>query len=175
MYPSGVTGYQDPLSLKAFFSHPSVSFSSSINLVAKVQIFIKLVMYVLSHGCLLSFYKVFFHLHTWFYLSCVWLKMSLWIFPCIPRCFHLLHDGTTNFHSCINTSFLTSFFLNWYSLSSWKVLHQWCHCIRHIIFHLELSLLVLRNKPHSSFLIADYVCDLSYKSNSFAWLETFHK
>ena len=26
---------------------------------------------VLSHGCLLSSYKAFFHLHTWFYLSCV--------------------------------------------------------------------------------------------------------
>ena len=48
-----------------------MSLSSSINLVAKVQIFIKILMYVLSHGCLLSSYKVFFHLHTWFCLSCV--------------------------------------------------------------------------------------------------------
>ena len=54
-----------------FFLHPSTSLSSFINLVAKVQIFIKLLMYVLSHGCLLSSYKVFFHLHTWFCLSCV--------------------------------------------------------------------------------------------------------
>ena len=71
MYPYRVTGYQDPLSLKVFFSHPSVNLSSFINLVAKVQIFIKLFMYVLSHGCLLRSYKVFFHLHTWFCLSCV--------------------------------------------------------------------------------------------------------
>ena len=74
MYPSRVTGYQDPLSLKAFL-HPSVSLSSSIGFhlqpVAKVKILIKLLMYVLSHGCLLSSYKVFFHLHTWFCLSCV--------------------------------------------------------------------------------------------------------
>ena len=28
-------------------------------------------MYVLSHGCLLSSYKAFFHLHTWFFPSCV--------------------------------------------------------------------------------------------------------
>ena len=48
-----------------FFSHPSVSLSSFINLVAKVTIFVKLIMYVLSHGCLLNSYKAFFHLHTW--------------------------------------------------------------------------------------------------------------
>ena len=71
MYPSRITGYQYPLSLKAFFSHPSVSLSSFINLVAKVHIFIKLLMYVLSHGCLLSSYKALFHFHTWFCLSCV--------------------------------------------------------------------------------------------------------
>ena len=48
-----------------------MSLSSFINLVAKIQIFIKLLMYVLSHGCLLSSYKAFFHLHTWLCLSCV--------------------------------------------------------------------------------------------------------
>ena len=31
----------------------------------------KLLMYVLSHGCLLSSYKAFFNSHTWFCLSCV--------------------------------------------------------------------------------------------------------
>ena len=31
----------------------------------------KLLMYMLSHGCLLSSYKAFFHLHTWVCLSCV--------------------------------------------------------------------------------------------------------
>ena len=73
MYPSRITGYQDPLSwtFQKFISHPSVSLSSYINLVAKVQIFIKLLMYVLSHGYLLKSYKVFFHLHPWFFLSCV--------------------------------------------------------------------------------------------------------
>ena len=70
MYPSRVTGYQDPLSLKSFL-HPSMSLSSFINLVAMVKIFIKLIMYVLSHGCLLNLYKAFFHLHTWVFLSCV--------------------------------------------------------------------------------------------------------
>ena len=33
-------------------------------------------MYVLSYGCLLSSYKAFFHLHTWFFLSCVFLVVS---------------------------------------------------------------------------------------------------
>ena len=60
-------------------------------------------------------------------------------------------------------------------LHSLKVLHQWCHCIRHIILHLELSSLVLRNKSHPSLLVGNYVCDLSYKSNAFVWLETFQK
>ena len=31
----------------------------------------KLLMYVLSHGCLLSLYNSFFNLHTWVFLSCV--------------------------------------------------------------------------------------------------------
>ena len=70
MYPSRVVGYQVPLSLKAFFSNPYVSLSSFIKLVAKVKIFIKLIMYVLSHGCLLNLYKAFFHLHTWLCMSC---------------------------------------------------------------------------------------------------------
>ena len=70
MYPSRVTGYQDTLCLKEFL-HPSMSLSSFINLVAKLKIFIKLIMYVLSHGCLLNSYKELFHLHTWFCVSCV--------------------------------------------------------------------------------------------------------
>ena len=61
MCPSRIIKYQDPL------------YTFIFNLVAKVQIFIKLLMYVLSHGFLLSSYKAFFHLHTWFFLSCVFL------------------------------------------------------------------------------------------------------
>ena len=37
---------------------------------------------------------------------------------------------------------------------------------RHLFFGTSL---------HSSFLVGNYVCDLSYKSNAFVWLETFHK
>ena len=77
MYPSRITGYQDPLSwtFQKFFLHPFVSLSSSIGFhlqpVAKVKIFIKLLIHALSHGCLLSSYKAFFHFHTWFFLSCL--------------------------------------------------------------------------------------------------------
>ena len=44
-----------------------------------------------------------------------------------------------------------------------------------LFFIFELSSLVLWNKFHSSLLVGDYVRDLSYKSNAFVWLETFHK
>ena len=77
MYPYRITGYQDPLSwsFQKFFLHPFVSLSSSIGFhlqpVAKVKIFIKLLIHALSHGCLLSSYKAFFHLQTWFCLLCV--------------------------------------------------------------------------------------------------------
>ena len=103
-------------------------------------------------------------------------SLMLWIFLCIPRCFHLLHDGTMNFSSswyCV----LTSFLLNWSSLSSWRLegsatmmsLHSsYCslslNC-RHFFFGTSL---------HSSLFVGDYVCDLSYKSNAII-LETFHK
>ena len=72
MYPYKITRYQDPLSwlFQKFFSNPSVSLPSSINLVAKVHIFIKLIMYVLFHGCLWNSYKAFFHFHTWLCMSC---------------------------------------------------------------------------------------------------------
>ena len=46
---------------------------------------------------------------------------------------------------------------SWYYFSSWTIVT--CS----------------RNKSHSSLLVGNYVCDLSYKSNAFVWLETFHK
>ena len=71
---------------------------------------------------------------------------------------------------------LTSFFLNWSSLSSWWLegsasmmsLHSSYYSLslncRHLFFGTSL---------HSSLLVGDYVCDLSYKSNAFVWLEHF--
>ena len=128
MYPSRVTRYQYHLSLKAFFSHPSVTLSSFINLVSKVHIFIKILMYVLSHGCLLSSYKAFFHLHTWFFLSCdftssgcnclfVFYVFFLWEDFCYEYCL-VSHDGTCR--------------------SVWKILHT------------SLQVSILHPRHHSS-------------------------
>ena len=95
------------------------------------------------------------------------LFLVLRILPCIPWCFHLLHDRTTNFPLGLDTTSYTSFLLNWSFLYYFLLLHWWCRCIRHIILHLELSLLVLRNKSHPCLLVGDCVCDLSYKENAF--------
>ena len=78
-----------------FFSHPSVSLSSFINLVAKVNIFIKLIMYVCFNSyCLQMSLRSLCLL----FMRSIMLRILL----CIPQCFHLLHDGTTNFPSCID-------------------------------------------------------------------------
>ena len=97
-------------------------------------------------------------------------SLVLLILPCIPRCFHLLHDGTMNFSSGLNNA-------PWHHSSS-----TGRFCINDVtafvilFFIFELSSLVLWNKLHFSLLIHDYVCDLSYKSNVLVvWLETFHK
>ena len=50
---------------------PSSVYTCIFNLVARVKIFIKLIMYVLSHGYLLNSYKALFYFPTWFCLSCV--------------------------------------------------------------------------------------------------------
>ena len=155
------------------------------NLVAKVQIFIKLLMYVLSHGCLLISYKDFFNSSYHVYFQ--WLQMSLRILclismrslvlrilSCIPKCFHLLHDGATNFPSRIDTASQTSLFLTFFiagrfcinDVTTFVILFFILNCC-HLFFRTSLIILCL--------LVGDYVCDLSYKSNAFVWLETFHK
>ena len=53
-------------------------------------------------------------------------SLVLQILPCVPQCFHLLHDGTTNFSSGIDTATQTSFFLNWSFLFSWLLLGRFC-------------------------------------------------
>ena len=121
MYPSGSLDtkilYLEPF--QKFFSHPSVSLSSSIGFHPQpcskglrsslLYVISKLLIYVLSHGCLLSLYKALFNLHKSLIVMCLdfqWLQMSLRslcllfvrslvlrIFPCILRCCHLLHVG----------------------------------------------------------------------------------
>ena len=158
-----------------------MSLSSFINLVAKVQIFIKLLMYVLSHGCLLSSYKAFFHLHTWFYLSCVSTPTGYkclfvvyaffsWEASCYESCL-VSHDVSIYWMMELQTSLHVSilhprhhssrtFLLGYFFMSRRFCINDVATFV-FIILHLELSSLVLRNKSHSSFLIGDYVCNLS--------------
>ena len=104
-------------------------------------------MYLLSHGCLLSSYKAFFS----------------WEVSCYES-YLVSHDVFIYCMMELRTSFQVS------------ILHPRHHFSFWIIrVNLELSSLVLQNKSHSSLLAGDYVCDLSYNSNAFVWLETFHK
>ena len=142
-------------------------------------------MYVLSHGCLLNSYKAFFHLHTWLCMSCDFTSISCkcffvdyafssWEASCYESCF-VSHDVSiycmmelwTSLQVSIirpdiilleleGSASMMSLHLSYYSLS-WNC--------RHLFFRTSL---------HSSLLVGDYVCDLSYKSNAII-LETFHK
>ena len=142
MYPSRVTGYQDPLSLKAFFSHTSVNLSSFINLVAKVKIFIKLIMYVISHGCLLNSYKAFFHLHTWFFLSCVSTMTSY-------KCLFIVY-GFFSWEALCYKSCLVS-----HNVSIYCMMELWTF----------LHVLILHPRHHSSWTVFPFFLV------SFSWME----
>ena len=164
MYPSRVIGYQDPLSwtfskvllapiCELVILYQPCSTGWDLHQAPHVSV-IPWVSYELVQG-FLSFSHMIFPV-MWLHFQ--WLQMSLrslcllfvrslvlQILLCIPRCFHLLHDGTELlFRSRYYAQ--TSFFLNWSSwllLHSWNILHQWRHYIHHIILHLELSSLVL--------------------------------
>ena len=105
-------------------------------------------------------------------------SLVLRILLCIPRCFHLLHDGTMNFSSCLDTA-------PWHH-SSWTDLLGYffiagIFCINDVtafiilFFILNCCHLFFGTSLHSSLLVGDYVCDLSYKSNLVVWLETILK
>ena len=108
-------------------------------------------------------------------------SLMLQILLCIPRCFHLLHDGIMNFSSGLDT-------VLWHH-SSWTGLPFLLSyffmagrfCINDVIafiiifFVLKCRHLFFRTSLHSSLLVGNYVCNISYKSNAFIWLETFHK
>ena len=118
MYPSRIIGYQDPLSwtFSKVLLEQSESLSSSINLVAKVQIFIKLLMYVLSHGCLLNSYKAFFHLHTWFFLSCV-------STPTGCKCLSIVYDFFSWESSCYESCLVSHDVSIYYMMELWTSLY----------------------------------------------------
>ena len=96
-------------------------------------------------------------------------SLILRILLCIPPCFHLLHDGTMNFSLGLDT-------VPWHH-SSWT--GRFCindvTALVILFFILKCCHLLFGTSLHSSLLVGDYVCGLSYKSNAFAWLETFHK
>ena len=149
-------------------------------------------MYVLSHGCLLISCKAFFHLHTWFFLSCDFTSSGCkclflvyaffsWEASCYESCL-VSHDVSIYCMMELQTSFHVS------------ILHPRHHSSWTIILHkLEgfASMMSLYSSYYSSFwnvvtcsseqvlhyslLVGDYVCNFSYKSNAFVWLETFHK
>ena len=149
-------------------------------------------MYVLSHGCLLSSDKAFFYLHTWFYLSCVLTsngcKCLFVVYASCYESFLLSHDvsifcmmelrNSLQYRYCILDIILLELVFPFFLVtSSWlegsasmMSLHSSYYSLslncRHLFFGTSL---------HSSLLVGDYVCDLSYKSNAFIWLETFHK
>ena len=154
-------------------------------------------MYVLSHGCLLNSCKDFFHLHTWFYLSCVSTPTGCkclfvvyaffsWEALCYESCL-VSHDVSIYCMMELRTSLHVSI-LHSRHHSSWTGLPfilgyffmDGRFCINDVAafvilffilgLFLELSSLVLRNKSHSSLLVGDYVCNISYKSNAFVWL-----
>ena len=98
-----------------------------------------------------------------------------------PTMFHLLHDGTMNFSSGLDN-------MPWHH-SSWTGLPFLLSyffmagrfCINDVtafiilFFVLKCRHLFFRTSLHSSLLVGDYVCGLSYKSNAIVRLETFHK
>ena len=109
------------------------------------------------------------------------LCIMLWIFPCIPWCFHLLHDGTVNFSSVSilhprNHSSWTGlpFLLSYFFFSGRFCINDVTAFII-LFFVLKCRHLFFGTSIHSSLLAGDYVCDLSYKSNAFVWLEHFIK
>ena len=182
MYPSRITGYQDPIS----WTFSKVIIAPICDLVPLYQPCSKgSYLHQAPHVCvipwvsselvqgLLSFAQIIMHV-MWLYFQ--WLQMSLHSLClvshdvsiyCMMELWNSLHILILHPRHDSSWTFFLGLFLH-----GWKALHQWCHCIHHIILY--LSSLVLWNKSHPS-LFVGYVCDLSYKSNAFVWLETFHK
>ena len=126
-------------------------------------------------GVFLHSYKAFFHLHTWFFLSCVSTPIGckclfvvyaffLWEASWYESCL-VSHDVSIycmmELRNSLHVSILHSrYHSSWTSLPfflhSWKVLHQWCCWIHHIILHLELSSLVIWNNSHPSLLVGTF-------------------
>ena len=147
---------------------------------------------MLSHGFLLSSYKSFVNLYTWVLLSCVLTSggckcifvvyaFFLWK-SSFYESFLVSHDVSIFYMMELRTSLHVSI-LHPRHHSSWtdipfllgRFYSNDVTVFIILFFIFELSSLFLHNKSHSSLFASDYVCDVSYKSNEFVWLETFHK
>ena len=150
MYPSRIIGYQDPLSWTFSKFHLAPFYELVILYKPCSKGSDKLLMYMLSNGCLLNSYKAFFHLHTWLCMSCDFTSSGC-------KCLFIVYASC--YESCFVSHDLSIYCMMelWASLqvsilhprhnSSWtglpfllggsKVLHQWCHCTHHIILCLS--------------------------------------
>ena len=144
------------------------------------KIFIKLLLYVLSSGCLLNSYKAFFHLHTWLCMSCDFTSSGckylflvyvffLWEASCYESCF-VSHDVSiycmmelrTSLHVLIlhpgHSSWTGLPFLLGYFFMARRF------CINNVavfiilFFVFELSSLVLQNKSSFFFFACRRLC-----------------
>ena len=178
MYPSKIIGYQDPLS----WTFSKVHLTPICELVILYQPCSKISnLHQAPHVCVIPWVssELVQGLHTWFCLSCVSTPTGC---KCLFESCLVSHDVSIYCMMELRTSLYVSIRYPRHH-SSWAdlpFLHgRFCTndvAVFIILFFIfELSSLVLRNKSHSSLLVGNYVRHLSYKSNAFVWLETFHK
>ena len=143
-------------------------------------------------------FEAFFHLHTWLCMSCDFTSISC-------KCFFVFYAFFSWEASCYKSCFVSHGVSIYCLMELWTSLHvsilhprhhyYWTSlpyilgyffiarrfCINDVtafvilFFILKCYHLLFGTSLHSSLLVGYYVCDLSYKSNAFIWLETFHK
>ena len=134
-------------------------------------------------GVFLSSYKVFFHLNTWFFLSCVstptgckCLFIVYAFFPWEASCYKyciVSHDFSIYYmmelRTCLHVSILhprhhsswigLPFLLGYLFIAGRFFINDVAAFVIFIL-HLEVSSLVLWNKSYPSLLVGDYVRDI---------------
>ena len=188
MYPSRVTGYQDPLSwifskvlltpiYELVILYQPCSTGSDLHQAPHVCV-IPWVSSELVQG-LLSFAHMILPIMC---LHLQWLQMSLRSLCLVSHdvSIYCMMELWTSLHVSImhprhHSSWTGLPFLLGYFFIVGRFFINVVTAFIIFILHLELSSLVLWNKSYPSLLVGDYVRDLSYKSNAFVWLERFHK
>ena len=163
MYPSRITGYQDPIS----WTFSKVLLAPICELV----IFFKLLMYVFSHRFLLSSYKAFFLWESSCYKSClVSHDVSIYCMMELRTSLHVSILHPRHHSSWMGLPFLLGYFfiigrLCINDVIAFVILFFILN-YHHLFFGTSLILLFLYNIVH----------DISQKSNApFVWLDTFNK